>query len=196
MFRLIAPCDVAIGDRLARLVPQQTTYPEVGALKTLSFPRGYCIDRNRILLGHGPACYERAKSALRDWEMFNVTWVKLFPRVPCIEPGTDIAISARYLGIWKVNVCRIVYTVRDEGDVCRFGVALGTLSEHLLTGEELFCVEWNRADDTVSYRVDSFSRSIGFWSRLLYPIVRRLQRRFARESRAAMVRACAGPAST
>lgn len=190
MFAFAIPGDGAIRERLAQLSRAAYSYPEVGALKTLVFPPGYRADQHRVSLGRGAACYERAKLALQRWEMFNVGWVKLHPGAPSIAANTDIAISARYLGVWHVNFCRIAYTLEDEGEVERFGFALGTLPGHILAGEERFCVEWHRADESVWYGVSAFSRPNRILSRLGYPIVRQLQQRFVGDSHIAMARAC------
>lgn len=178
-------------EHLARLTRSPCSYAEVGALKTLVFPPGYRIDQHRILLGHGVKCYERAKSALRRWEMFNLDWVRLHPRTPPIQANTVVGISTRFLFVRSLSCCRIVYTLEDNGEVEMFGFALGTLPGHVLSGEERFCVEWHRADDSVWYEVRAFSRPDRLLSRLGYPVVRVLQKRFARESHDAMARATA-----
>ena len=190
MFAFAIPGDGAIREHLAQLSRAAYSYPEVGALKEPVFPPGYRVDRHRILLGHGAACYERAKLALQRWEMFNVGWVKLHPPVPRLAANTDIAISARFLGLWHINFCRIAYTLEDKGEVERYGVALGTLPGHILAGEERFSVEWQRADESVWYHVCAFSRPDQLLSRLGYPVVRQLQKRFAGDSHIAMARAC------
>ena len=84
-----------------------------------------------------------------------------------------------------LNACRIVY-VRDEPR--RFSFAYGTLPDHIESGEERFTLEWQE-DDSVWYDILAFSRPNHFLARLGYPIVRRLQRRFARDSATAMKRA-------
>ncbi|MBI5911224.1 MAG: DUF1990 domain-containing protein [Betaproteobacteria bacterium] len=191
MFVFTTPGDGAIRDRLAQLSGAPYSYAEVGALENPVFPPGYRADRHRAPLGRGAACYERAKAALQRWEMFNVAWVRLHPQAPPIAVDTAFGISARYLGVWNLNFCRIAYTVEDKGEVERSGFGLGTLPGHILSGEERFCVEWHRADDSVWYHVCAFSRPDRLLSRLGYPIVRQLQTRFARESHAAMARATA-----
>jgi uncharacterized protein (UPF0548 family) len=50
-------------------------------------------------------------------------------------------------------------------------------------------VEWRREDDSVFYDLYAFSRPNHFLAKLGYPLARRLQRRFARDSLQAMVRA-------
>ena len=191
MFAFAMPGDDAIRERLAQLSGAPYSYTEVGALRDPVFPPGYRDDRHRALLGHGGACYERAKAALRRWEMFNLPWVNLHPATPPIAVDTVLGISARFLSLRSTNFCRIAYTLEDQGEVERLGFGLGTLPGHILSGEERFCVEWHRADDTVWYHVCAFSRPNQLLAHLGYPVVRQLQRRFADDSHMAMARAAA-----
>jgi hypothetical protein len=64
----------------------------------------------------------------------------------------------------------------------------GTLPGHAESGEERFTVEWREADGAVWYDILAFSRPRQLLARLGYPFARRLQRRFARDSAAAMRR--------
>ena len=80
---------------------------------------------------------------------------------------------------------RIVYVIEEPR---RFGFAYGTLPGHVERGEERFCVEW-QGDDTVWYDREAFSQPRYWMVRLGKPIARRVQRRFGRESKAAMLRA-------
>jgi uncharacterized protein (UPF0548 family) len=96
------------------------------------------------------------------------------------------------LGVWQLNACRIVYTIDEQtANVARFGYAYGTLPGHVERGEEQFLLEWDRREDMVSYSILAFSRPRHVLAKLGYPLMRRLQRRFARESTAAMKRAVA-----
>jgi uncharacterized protein (UPF0548 family) len=106
-----------------------------------------------------------------------------------------VAVVARVLGVWWVNACRVVYAVDEAGPVCRFGFAYGTLPGHAESGEERFQVEWDRSDDAVYYDILAFSRPRHLLARLGYPLTRRTQRRFARDSAAAMLRAVRPPPS-
>ena len=58
-----------------------------------------------------------------------------------------------------------------------------------MRGEERFTVDWDRRDDRVRYEVASYSRPAALRTRVALPIVRRLQRRFVRESCEALTRA-------
>lgn len=112
-------------------------------------------------------------------------------------PGVTIAVVVRHLGFWSLNAGRIIYVIDEErGDMSRSGFAYGTLADHAEIGEERFAVEWNRADDSVWYDLYAFSRPAQLLARLGYPISRMLQRRFARESKRAMVAATNGGGSS
>lgn len=161
------------------------TYSEVGATKT-GAPAGYTIDHNRQLLGHGEETYLRAVSALRSWKQFDLGWAKVRPTGAAIAEGTTVAVQARTFGVWWLNACRIVYLVTEDAEfIARFGFAYGTLPAHAECGEERFTVEWHK-DDSVWYGLYAFSRPQYSLAKLGYPYARRVQKRFAKESLAAM----------
>jgi uncharacterized protein (UPF0548 family) len=55
-------------------------------------------------------------------------------------------------------------------------------------GEERFLVEWDTRDDNVFYDVVAYPRPRHALAKLGYPFVRRMQKRFGRESAGAMQR--------
>ncbi len=59
-------------------------------------------------------------------------------------------------------------------------------------GEERFTVEWRADDDSVWYELFAFARPNGLLANLGYPFVRLVQKRFARDSYHAMLRAVSG----
>ena len=161
------------------------SYREVGATRSRP-PAGYNVDHNSIQIGQGAKVFRRAIEAVQRWEMFNLGWVQIaWPNTP-IEPGATVAMIARHFGFWSINACRIVYTIQAER---RYGFAYGTLPNHVEHGEERFTVEWRPADDSVWYDILAFSRPKHILAVLGYPLSRRLQRRFARDSKQAMLRA-------
>ena len=99
----------------------------------------------------------------------------------------------RAIGVWWLNACRVVYAVDEAGPLSKFGFAYGTLPGHVESGEERFVIEWDRGDDDVWYDIVAFSRPNHVLTRLGYPVVRRLQKRFGRDSAAAMLRAVRPP---
>ncbi|MBL8825201.1 MAG: DUF1990 family protein [Planctomycetia bacterium] len=57
-------------------------------------------------------------------------------------------------------------------------------------------IEWNRGDNSVWYDILAFSRPNHVLIRLGYPLVRRAQKRFTRESAASMLKAVQSGTST
>ena len=164
------------------------TYAAVGAtVETL--PAEYAVDRTRIKLGEGEPVFHAAKAALRRWEQFRLGWVEAWSPDTPIQSGEVVAVMGRAIGLWWLNACRIVYVVDESGPISKFGFAYGTLPGHAESGEERFLIEWNRADRSVWYDILAFSKPNHFLTRLGYPIVRRTQKRFARDSAAAMFKA-------
>ncbi len=177
---------------IQRFLDQQArlphSYADVGATRGLP-PPGYVTDHNRIRLGSGPAVFERAKVAVRSWQMFRTGWVELsWPDTP-IEVGATVGVLGRALGLLYLGASRIVYRLEQTGPVETFGFAYGTLPDHPLRGEERFMVEWRHKDDSVWYDVLAFSRPSSFLLWLGRPVLRRFQRYFAADSLRAMVRA-------
>ncbi len=181
------PSPSAIQAFLTRQQGQSFSHPHAGA--TLhALPAGWTVDHNRICLGRGPAVWNAARAALRSWQMFRIGWVEIQGAEAPLAPGLVVAPLAHAFGVWFLNACRVVYLVDEDSPVRRFGFAYGTLPDHAESGEERFLVEW-REDDSVWYDLLAFSRP-GHWLTWLgHPVVRRLQRRFAADSLAAMRRA-------
>lgn len=172
---------------------QPFSYPEQGATREVA-PRGYTVDRYRIALGHGAVVFAKAVEAVRRWRMFDTGWIELcWPDTP-IRVGSTVGVIARHYGFWSMNACRVVYLVDERGEQPQFGFAYGTLPGHAETGEERFTVELHPEDQTVWYEIYAFSRPNRF-ARIGYPLSRRLQKRFARDSKEAMRRAVKTPLS-
>ncbi len=163
------------------------TYQGVGTTAGVP-PPGYVVDRTRVKLGSGEHVFAAARAALESWGHFQLGWVHAWPRDTLIQPGEVVAVIAHVMGIWWVNAARIIYVVDDVGPLCKFGFAYGTLPGHVESGEERFSIEWNRTDNSVWYDILAFSKPRHILAKVGYPIVRRLQRRFARDSAAAMLR--------
>ncbi len=146
----------------------------------------YRINHRRFRIGTGEAAFERARQALTRWEMFNLDWVRLcWPDAP-VEQGATLAILGRVLGIWTLNMVRIVYTLDEDGPIARFGFAAGTLPGHVMQGEERFLVEWERESDAVWYEVMSFSKESNPIIRMGSRQIQLVQKRFTIESGNAM----------
>jgi uncharacterized protein (UPF0548 family) len=172
---------------IASQAGEDFSYAPVGATRG-DPPSGFVVDHNRIEVGRGKEAFEAACGALADWRMFDLGWVELFPSDAPLETGSNVAVLATVFGLWFLNGCRIAYTIDDEGPVRRFGFAYGTLPDHAESGEERFTVEWHRRDDSVWYDVLAFSRPNQFLAKVGYPLARVLQKRFATDSKHAMLR--------
>ena len=163
------------------------SYPDVGASRAQA-PSGYAVDRNRVRLGKGVDLFERAKRAVDAWKMFDIPWLELcWPDSP-IEAGTTVAVLVSHLQFWSLNACRIVYVMEERDAAETYGFAYGTLRQHGEMGEERFTVEFDPTDQSVWYDIYAFSRP-HLLPRLVYPFTRSLQKRFARDSLQAMLRA-------
>jgi uncharacterized protein (UPF0548 family) len=184
------PTTVAIAYFLQEQAVQPFSYSAVGATKATP-PAGYVVDHNRVQLGSGATCYHQACAALQRWEMFNLGWLQLcWPTTP-LATGATVGVLAQVFGFYILNACRIVYTIDETtAGYTRFGFAYGTLPGHIEQGEERFLIEWRHADDSVWYDILAFSQPRHWLVRLGYPVARRFQKRFGRDSKAAMGRAC------
>ncbi len=190
MFSWRKPTRACIDGFIAAQAKLDFSYSQLGASAGPP-PSGFVLDETRTRLGSGEPVFARATAALRAWRHFQLGWVE-----PCwsdtpIEPGRTVAILARALGLWSLNACRIIEVIDvPSGPVRTFGFVYGTLSDHVESGEERFQVDWNLADNSVWYTIRAISRPRHILARLGYPLVRRLQKRFARMSSAAMLAAC------
>jgi len=113
-----------------RFISQQQhsvfSYSEVGTSAT-DVPSRYNADRNRVFLGRGEGTWRRATEAIREWQMFNMPWVRLYSPTTPIEVGATVAVLVQHFGFYSLNAARIVYVVDEDGPICRYGFAYGTL---------------------------------------------------------------------
>ena len=172
--------------RVRRFLDEQRalplTYEAVGAAHGGAAPAGFVLDHNRQRLGRGEAAFARAREDVRRWRMFPAPWTAIEPSCAPIAKDEVVAVHIRVLGLWWLNAARIVYVIDEPR---RFGFAYGTLPGHVERGEERFLVEWLE-DDEVWYDLRAFSRPRHWAARLGRPIARAYQRRFQRDSKAAM----------
>ena len=165
------------------------SYGNVGIAQT-SAPE-YDLDETTVTVGHGEEAFERAKAALVAWKHFDFNWVEVSPPTPSVSPGTVVAVLIRHFGFWSLNGCRVVYALGDRLHGETFGFAYGTLSNHAERGEEIFEVSYWAHSDEVVYRIRAASQPRAVLARTGYPLVRRLQAQFRRDSGDAMRRAVA-----
>ncbi len=178
-------------ERIREFLKQQSelhfSYAEVEASRDAS-PAGFDLDHNRIRLGVGRAVFDTACAALRRWEQFPRTWTEVHLPDAALEVKKTVAVLFRVFGLWWMSSARIVYCIDETSPIRRFGFAYGTLPAHLERGEERFSIEW-LPDDTVWYDIRAFSRPRHWLVRLGYPLARLMQKRFVRDSQAAMLHA-------
>ncbi len=187
MFLLTKPNEAFIRSFIDRCSDSDYSYADVGFSSTGS-PQKYNMDHNRILIGHGPEDFEKAKTAIRGWKMFDMPWVELcWPDTP-MEVGKNVAVLVNHFGFYSLNACRIVYLIDEVVEIDRFGFGYGTLSEHGETGEERFSVEFHPETGEVWYDLYAFSKPNHPLAKLGYPVSRMLQKRFAADSKEAMKR--------
>lgn len=189
MFLFSKPSEALIANFISTQRHLAFSYPELGATQGQA-PTGYTVDHNRVLLGNGKEKFDRAVVALKQWKQFDLGWIRAVPASTPIEVGEVIAICANHFGFWSLNACRVVYVIDQNGPEKKFGFAYGTLSSHVERGEERFTIEWHEDDDTVWYDILAFSHPNKLLAKLGFPITRMLQKRFARDSKAAMVADC------
>jgi uncharacterized protein (UPF0548 family) len=181
MFFIRRPSLSAIDVFLSSQGGERFSYSEIGSTRNLA-PAGYAVDHNRVPLGHGNDVFQRAVQSLQVWRMFDLGWVELFPKNAPIEPNATVAVLIHHFGFWSLNACRVIYVLQDERS---FGFAYGTLQDHAEQGEERFLVSWSE-DDSVWYDILAFSRPREWQAKVARPMTRMLQRRFAKDSKAAM----------
>ncbi len=143
------------------------------------------VDHTRVHLGHGTETFLAAKAALSRWQQFELGWVAARPTSTTIREGETICIVGRAAGLYWLNACRIVYVVDDSMHTPKFGFAYGTLPAHMEKGEERFLVEMDQQGD-VWYDILAFSRPNRWITWIVFYYMRRLQKRFARQSAARM----------
>jgi uncharacterized protein (UPF0548 family) len=187
MFSMRKPSAGSIRRFLTAQAKLDFSYAAVGAT-ACQLPAGFVVDRTRVKLGEGERVFQAAKAALQQWRQYDLTWIEAWSPETPIQTGEVVAIVARTLGLWSVNACKMVYVVDESGPILRFGLACGTSPGHAARGEERFLIECDRDDNNVWYDILAFSRPKDFLTWLGYPIVRRMQKRFGRESAAAMLK--------
>jgi len=186
MFLLYQPSVDEIRRYIAAQSELSVSYSEVGASR-IEPPANYPVNHYRCQLGAGSETFARAIAALRKWQMYELGWTKLYwPETPIIA-GATVATLVRHFGFWSLNACRIIYVLEEEGAIQRNGFAIGTLPGHAEQGEERFMVEWDHNSDRVWYDLFSFARPYQALAKIGSPLVRLLQRRFAKDSQQAMI---------
>ena len=144
------------------------TYPEVGATAR-TLPSGYRHIRREYRIGSGRDRFEHAAEAVMRYGMLRGAGLQVAATTDVARVGTDVL---GRLGPF-IAPCRVVYVVEKPD---RRGFAYGSLPGHAVSGEEMFGVRYDSADDAVYSEVVAFSRPARWWSRLGSPVLTLAQR--------------------
>jgi uncharacterized protein (UPF0548 family) len=174
---------------LAQAAPSGPDLMTVADGLVSKIPTGFVRDVSRSEIGRGRPAFAVAREALQRWAQFDLGWVKIAEPRPPLAPGTVVAVEARTGGLWSTNVCRVTDVVDEP---TRFGFLYSTTMVHVADGQERFVVEWEKATDALVYVIEAVSRPRHPLMRIGYPLARRMQRRFARDSHARMRRLVEG----
>jgi len=193
MFSLHRPSDSAIRSWLVKAKELPITYgpaclTEAG-LEAGHAPHGFARDHTRSEIGQGRAVFEAAKNTFRAWRQFDLGWVQVANPEAAIDPDQMVAVEAHTLGIWSINISRILYVIDEEN---QFGFGYGTTALHIERGEERFLIEFYPVSGIVYYDLLAVSQPAHWLAKLGYPYTRSQQRRFARESHRRMRNAVRG----
>lgn len=110
--------------------------------------------------------------------MFDLGWVRVANQDATIAVGGHVAVEARALGLWTLNISRIVDVIDSPA---MFGFIYSTTPTHVEFGEERFLLELD-SGDRVWYTLEAVSRPAHWLPRLGRPVARGFQRKFARDS--------------
>ena len=136
---LTRPTEPAVAEAIAAAGASGFSYDAVGCTREGSPGPGWVSDHERRVIGRGRSTYLAAVAALERWEQFDLDWVWPVRTDVPIEIDADFAFLSRSLGLWSLNICRVVYVERSADiDHERFGFAYGTLAMHSVRGEERF----------------------------------------------------------
>jgi len=181
MMTLKRPTDESIHQMLNLAAESPPTYKSSGIENAA--PRGFNKDTASFRLGTGRKGWEAAKLAIEDWAIFPTEMVSMVRLSDKIEVGTTVAVLFQGLGILTINPARIHSVTNEVNDEFhRFGFTYVTLQGHAECGEELFCVQWNKATDKVTYELVAISKPNHILARLGYFYSRMMQARFRKLS--------------
>lgn len=154
--------------KLSDLADRPLTYAEVGATAA-DLPAGYHHVRLSKRIGSGRERFEQAAGAVMRYGMLRGAGLRVTASTEVAAIGTDVL---GRLGPF-VAPCRVVYVIDDLN---RRGFAYGSLPGHAVTGEEMFGVRYQPADDSVHAEVVAFSNPATWWSQIGAPVASMVQR--------------------
>jgi uncharacterized protein (UPF0548 family) len=150
-----------------------------GLAPTAHLPFGFVHDRTRSQIGHGQNSFASAKGAFKRWAMFDLGWVHVANPDAVIATRQIVAVEAHTLGLWTMNLSRIMQVVDTP---TRFGFVYATTETHVEEGEERFLLEFAPDTEEVCYDLEAVSRPRNALARIGLPFTHSFQHRFARDS--------------
>ena len=138
MFRLSRPTDREIEREIAASLPglMRAEYLDgSGGIRQIGLPTGFVLDRRRTQIGEGKEAYERSIREIRNWTQFDLGWARVANSSAPIEVGPIVAVEVHSLGLWSLNLSRIVEVIQTGS---RFGFIYKTTPTHVEEGEERF----------------------------------------------------------
>jgi len=166
----------------------ELAYTQAGWTREYRCPKGFTTNRSSAVIGSGEPVFQRAKAAICDYQMLQFGWIQTVGPQEPLARNSVVCILARHRGLYSLNVARVIYVDNSQPD--RFGFAYGTTQEYPLAGEERFTVSIDGTTGEVTYDIFSFSRPLSLLLWLALPSLRRVQRRFCRDSTNALRNAC------
>jgi uncharacterized protein (UPF0548 family) len=153
---------------LGRLADKPFTYTDIGATSG-RLPDAYHHITGSARIGTGRARFDEAAERVMRWGMLRGAGARVTPSTEVAQAGSVVVV-----GLGPVRApCRVVYVIDEDN---RRGFAYGTLPGHPESGEELFAVRYDPADDAVYSEVVAFSRHATWWSKAAGPVTSILQR--------------------
>lgn len=192
MIRFRKPTELDVLEILERQRDLPLTYQSQGQTNGYP-PEGFVPNDYAAEIGTGAETFRLAAEALQGFEALRLDWVEAITDGP-FQPGTVLCLLTRQFGLWAINAVRVVYCTDVAEETTRSAFAVGTLPAHLMRGEEWFVVD-HQKDDSVHLHVISFARPRHWLAWIAFPLVRLVQKRFARdaaENLAALVRVRSG----
>jgi uncharacterized protein (UPF0548 family) len=150
-----------------------------GGWKVEEIPFGFAHDKTRSRLGSGERIFVSAKRAFDCWAQFDLGWVRVANPSATMTVGEIIAVETESLGLWALNLSRIVERIDSES---LFGFIYSTTAFHIEQGEERFLLRFDDATGDTWYELESVSRPRSGLARIGHPITRSFQHKFARDS--------------
>lgn len=172
----------------AALAGTPFNYPEVGATGAAELPAGYRTATYSVVVGTGPADFERASAAVFGWRAQRSVGFHVRASGPAGVPGTVVVLTAGLPRLGYDLPCRVVWAQPDGHER---GFSYGTLAGHPESGEERFTVRL-LPDDDVVYAIRVFFRLATRAARVAGPLSLGLQRLGTQRYLTAIARAARG----